>query len=297
MVILLAAACGIDEQPQVDGVLSVLTTTGMIADTIQNVGGDKVAVSALMGPGVDPHLYKASAGDIHRISSAGAIFYNGLMLEGKMATLMEKIKRSGKAVFAVGEALDSDMLLENQEYSGHPDPHIWFDVAMWWQTVDYVAEALVSVDPDNADVYRGNAESYKQKLAELDDYCRESINSIPADQRVMITAHDAFGYFGRAYGIEVHGLQGINTSSEYGIRDVQRLVDLIVSHKIRAVFVESSVPRRSIEAVVEGCRAQGHDIAIGGELFSDALGEAGTAEATYIGMVRHNVDTIVKALR
>jgi manganese/zinc/iron transport system substrate-binding protein len=295
--ILFSAACGVDEQLTEEGILTVLTTTGMIADTVRNIGGDKVAVSALMGPGVDPHLYKASAGDIHRISRSSAIFYNGLMLEGKMATLMEKIRRSGKAVFAVGDVIDSSVLLQNQEYAGHPDPHIWFDVAMWRQTVDPIAEALMDIDPENADVYHTNAESYKHELTELDDYCRVRINSIPSDQRVMITAHDAFGYFGRAYGIEVQGLQGINTSSEYGIRDVQRLVDLIVDNRIRAVFVESSVPRRSIEAVVEGCRARDHDVVIGGELYSDALGEAGTAEATYIGMVRHNVDTIVKALR
>lgn len=296
-VVMTFAGCGGTEEQGGEEILNVLATTGMVADTVRIVGGDRVNVTALMGPGVDPHLYKASAGDISRLNRADVVFYNGLFLEGKMVDVLEKIARNGKPTFAVGEVISLEKRRRSQQYEGHPDPHIWFDVAMWSETVDFVADKLSDLEPDGAELFEANAAMYKEELAWLDTYCREHIAEIPEGQRFLITAHDAFNYFGAAYNIRVVGLQGISTNSEYGIADVQRLVNLIVDNGIKAVFVESSVPRRSIEAVVEGCRARGSEVKIGGQLFSDAMGEAGSPEGTYIGMVRYNVDTIVGALK
>ena len=297
IVIIAFAGCGGAESEVESGALNVLTTTGMVADTVKVIGGERVSVTTLMGPGVDPHLFKASAGDINRLNRADVIFYNGLFLEGKMIDVLEKIAQNGKPTYAVGEVISADLLRKSQQYEGHPDPHIWFDVAMWADTIGFVAAKLSELDPEGTELFRANAAAYVEELKALDAYCRERVEEIPEGQRILITAHDAFGYFGAAYGIRVVGLQGINTSSEYGIADVQRLVDLIVENGIKAVFVESSVPRRSIEAVVEGCKARGAEVSIGGELFSDAMGDEGTPEGTYIGMVRHNVDTIVDALK
>lgn len=279
------------------GKIRVTCTVGMVADTVRNVGGDRVAVTALMGPGVDPHLYKASEGDISRLSDADIIFYNGLNLEGKMGEILSRMDSAGKPVIAVGESIDKSLLRHPAQFQGHPDPHVWFDVRMWAQTVQPVVDGLSKVDPANAAAYAANGEAYRKVLIDLHAYCKQQLAAVPRAQRVMITAHDAFGYFGRAYDVEVVGLQGISTASEYGLEDVRRLVDLIVGRRIKAIFVESSVPRRSIEAVAEGCKARGHAVAIGGTLFSDAMGEPGTPEGTYPGMVRHNVDTLVKALK
>ncbi|MCC2667767.1 MAG: troA [Armatimonadetes bacterium] len=275
----------------------VTTTIGMIGDTVRNVGGERVDVTALMGPGVDPHLYKASEGDISRLQGADVIFYNGLNLEGKMADLFVKMAGSGKPTVAVSDGIDKSKLREPPEFHGHYDPHVWFDVSMWAQTIDPVVQALTKLDPTSKDLYEANARSYRQKLDELHRECGERMAAIPKAQRVLVTAHDAFGYFGRAYGVEVVGLQGISTVSEISLKDVQRLVDTISTRRIKAVFVESSVPKRSIEAVVQGCEARGHAVKIGGTLFSDAMGAAGTDAGTYPGMVRHNVETIVGALK
>lgn len=285
------------ERTAEDGVITVLATTGMVADVARNVGGEFVTVTALMGPGVDPHLYKASAGDLSRLNAAEVVLYNGLFLEGKMADILEKLNRNGRITVPLGDAIDHADLRQSPQFQGHPDPHIWFDVSLWSLTVDRVVETLSKVRPEHAEQFHINGARYQNELAELHHWCRERIIEIPEANRVMVTAHDAFGYFGAAYGIEVVGLQGINTTSEYGIADVQRLVEMISSRGIKAVFIESSVPRRSIEAVVEGCKARGHAVKIGGELFSDAMGAEGTPEGTYIGMVRHNVETIVSALK
>lgn len=279
------------------GVLKITATTGLVAEIAREVGGEEVEVTYLMGPGVDPHLYKASEGDIARLAGARVIFYNGLNLEGKMGNILVKMGRTGRMTVAVSESVDKALLREPPEFLGHYDPHIWFDVGMWAQAVVAVVDALSEVMPSKRAYFVANGEAYVAKLRELHEYCQKRIMEIPDDQRVLVTAHDAFGYFGRAYGLEVLGLQGITTTSEYGLKDVQRLVDLITSRKLKAVFVESSVPKRSIEAVVAGCRAAGHDVVIGGQLFSDAMGEAGTVEGTYPGMVRHNVETIVTALQ
>lgn len=275
--------------------MNVVTTTGMIADAVKHVGGEFVAVTQLMGAGVDPHLYKASEGDIQRLSAADIIFYNGLNLEGKMGDIFVKMAR-GKPVVAVTETFDHASLREPPEFLGHFDPHVWFDVKLWSNVVDAVATGLGELAPAQVAVFRANAKQYAQELSALDAWCREFLAKIPQEQRVLITAHDAFGYFGRAYGVEVLGLQGISTVAEFGLKDIERIVTLLVERKIRAVFVESSVPRRSIEAVVAGAKARGHDVEIGGQLYSDAMGQPGTPDGTYIGMVRANVKTIVDAL-
>lgn len=276
------------------GKLTVTATTGMIADLVRNVGGAHVEVTSLMGPGVDPHLYKASEGDISKLQRAKVIFYNGLNLEGRMSDIFVKMSRT-KLTVPVTERIPEDRVLEDNQ--GHPDPHLWFDVSLWMKAVEVIRDSLTEADPAHKADFERNAATYLKELDSLHRYAKEQLALVPGEQRVLVTAHDAFGYFGRAYGVEVMGLQGISTDTEYGLRDVQKLVDILVSRKIKAVFVESSVPKRSIEAVVEGAKARGHQVTIGGELFSDALGEAGTPEGTYTGMVRHNVDTIVKALK
>ncbi len=276
--------------------VNVVATTGMIADTARNVGGEHVDVIGLMGPGVDPHLYKASQGDVRRLAAAELILYNGLSLEGRMADILIRMART-KPTVAVTDYIPEDRLTEPEQFAGHFDPHVWFDVSLWKFAVERIRDALIEVDPDRADDYRRQTEVYLEQLNELHEYVRERISEIPPEQRVLVTAHDAFGYFGIAYGLEVVGLQGISTDTEVGLRDVQSLVQFISERQIRAVFIESSVPRRSIEAVVQGAASRGRTVEIGGELFSDALGAAGTPEGTYIGMVRHNVDTIVAALK
>jgi manganese/zinc/iron transport system substrate-binding protein len=276
------------------GKLRVTVTTGMIADLVRNVGGEHVEVTSLMGPGVDPHLYKASEGDISKLNNALLIFYNGLNLEGRMSDILVKLARK-KPTIAVSEKISEDLILD--DYQGHADPHIWFDVALWIKAVEVVRDGLIEADPSRRAAYERNAAEYRKRLEELHSWAKAELAQIPKEQRVLVTAHDAFSYFGNAYEIEVVGLQGISTDAEYGLADIQRLVTLLVERKIKAVFVESSVPKRSIEAVVQGSNARGHQVVIGGELYSDAMGEEGTPEGTYIGMFRHNVLTIAKALK
>ncbi len=288
-------ACQPSENVGNEGKLQVVCTTGMIADAVSRVAGDLAEVESLMGPGVDPHLYKASQGDLAKLGGADMIFYNGLHLEGKMGEILEKVGKR-KPVIPVSEGLDQSRLLELEGFSGTYDPHIWFDVQLWSQVVVFVGEKLASQDPENAETYRQRAAAYRDELIGIDEWVRSELGKVPAEQRVLITAHDAFAYFGRAYGVEVRGLQGISTMSEYGLRDVSDLVEFISSRRIPAIFVESSVPAKSLEAVAEGCRRRGHEVAIGGTLYSDAMGAAGTPEGTYTGMVKANVQTIVHAL-
>lgn len=277
--------------------INVVSTVGMITDIVRNVGGERVLARGLMGPGVDPHLYKPSAGDAIRLGNADIIFYGGLHLEGRMAELFEKIERTGKPAVAVSRDIEPARLRQPPEFEGKFDPHIWFDVSLWQSATRTVAAALTSLDPNSAALYAANARAYLARLETLDQYARAQIATIPAAQRVMITAHDAFGYFGQAYGIEVRGLQGISTASEISAADVQSLSEFITARKIKALFVESSVPESTVRAVQEAVRSRGHEVVIGGELFSDAMGAEGTPEGTYIGMVTFNVDTIVRALR
>jgi manganese/zinc/iron transport system substrate-binding protein len=276
--------------------IRVVTTTGMIADIVEVVGAQHVQVTGLMGPGVDPHLYKASAGDARLLAQADIIFYNGLHLEGKMSDLFEQMRKRGINTIAVTDGIDRSLLLTPPEFEGNYDPHVWFDVTLWMKAVEKVRNELIEMDPDNSDVYRKNAETYLRELAELHEYVKAQVESVPKEKRVLVTAHDAFNYFGRAYGFEVRGLQGISTATETGTADVQDLANFIFVRRIPAVFVESSVPQRYIEAVQAAVKAKGFDVKIGGQLFSDALGNPGTSEGTYIGMVRHNISTLVNAL-
>ena len=274
---------------------SIVATTGMIADAARHIAGDSAQVIGLMGPGVDPHLYKPTQGDIEYLTQANLLLYNGLHLEGKMQEVLEKLGRQ-KAVEAVSAGIPPAELIILNQPKGAPDPHIWFDVQLWMQAVETISRQMQEHDPVHADYYQQRTAAYLQQLDSLDRFVQSELSQIPPRQRILVTAHDAFSYFGRAYGMDVRGLQGISTLSEYGIQDIQKLVDFLVEKKIKAVFIESSVSPKALEAVVEGARQRGHPLRIGGSLYSDALGEAGTPEGTYTGMVRHNVETIRRAL-
>lgn len=293
---LLISACGTETTSNTSGKLNVVTTTGIIGDIVKNVGGDYVEVISLMGPGVDPHLYKASEGDVTRLQSADLIFYNGLHLEAQMGEVIEKMNEFGVRTVAVTDMIDRSLLNASPTYPDQFDPHVWFDVSMWMKAVEQVRETLTEVDPAHTSEYEANAEAYLNQLEELHQYVLTQAQTIPAEKRVLITAHDAFNYFGEAYGFEVRGLQGISTEAQAGTADVQELVTFIVERQIPAIFVESSVPQRNIEAVQAAVQDQGFNVVIGGSLFSDAMGTAGTPEGSYIGMVTHNIDTIVNAL-
>lgn len=293
--LLCLAACAPAAPPLTGGRLPVVATTGMIADVVRHVGGEHVSVMGLMGPGVDPHLYKASEGDVRRLWRARIIFYNGLHLEARMAEVLEHMDERTPTV-AVTDAVDPSRLLAPAEFAGAYDPHVWFDVRFWIDATEAVRQGLSEVDPERAATYAANAETYTRQLEALDAYVRRRAEEVPAARRVLVTAHDAFNYFGRAYGFEVRGLQGISTASEAGTADVQELAELIAARRIPAVFVESSIPLRTIEAVQAAVRARGFDVRIGGQLYSDAMGSPGTPDGTYVGMVRHNIDTIVGAL-
>lgn len=290
---LLLSACS---TPAADsGKLQVVTTIGQIGDAAMNIGGDLIDVQPLMGPGVDPHLYVASEGDVTTLQNADVILYNGLYLEAQMVGIMEQISEY-KTVVAVAESIPSEQLLASPIYPDEHDPHVWFDVQLWSIVVEQVRDTLMEADPANAAAFEANAAAYLAELQELDTYVKEQAERLPAEQRILITAHDAFNYFGRAYGFEVMGLQGISTQSEASTSDVQDLATAIVERQVPAVFIESSVPVRTVEALQEAVRARGHEVAIGGQLFSDAMGSPNTPEGTYLGMVRHNIDTIVGAL-
>lgn len=278
-----------------DRPVRVVTTTNFITDLAQQVGGGRVQVTGLMGPGVDPHLYKASAGDVRRLAQADVVFYGGLDLEGKMVELLE---RNPKAI-PVTLRIPKERLLKpaaTLPSSMRVDPHVWFDVSLWKLTVNVVRDALSKLDPAGASSYAANAASYSQRLDQLDTFAERELSRVPPAQRVLITAHDAFSYFGRRYKVEVRGLQGVSTVAEAGTRDIQELAEFIVRRKIPAIFVETSVPQRTIEAVVAAVKARGFNVKIGGSLFSDSAGSPGTPQGTYVGMVEHNVRTIVAAL-
>lgn len=273
----------------------IVTTVGMVADIVRQVAGDRAKVTELIGSGVDPHLYKPTRGDVIALQRGDIVFYSGLMLEGKMSDTLEKIGRT-KPVFAVTEKIERSYLLTPPDMEGHPDPHVWMDPAAWTKCVEAVAEELARWDPTNAEHYKSNAEACIARLAELKAYGQRVIATIPERSRVLITSHDAFNYFGRAFNLQVMGVQGLSTESEAGLQDINRLVDRIVARDIRAVFIESSVPAKNIQALVDGARARGGKVGIGGELFSDAMGEAGTYEGTYVGMIDHNITTVTRAL-
>lgn len=279
-----------------DGVINVVSTTGMINDIVVNIAGDLVSSKALMGPGVDPHLYRASAKDVGLLSNADIIFYNGLHLEGKMSEVFEKMINQGIMTVPVGEAVDKSLLVSPEYYQGNYDPHIWFDINLWVNCVERVKDTFIEFDPKNKEVYENNHKEYLAKLTELHQYVVTQANSVPKGKRVLVTAHDAFNYFGIGYGFEVIGLQGISTDTEASTSDVQRITSIIVERKIPAIFIESSVSPKYIEAVKASVKSKGFDVKLGGLLYSDALGNPDTPEGTYYGMFRHNIDTIVNAL-
>ena len=275
--------------------IQIVATTGMVADIVRNVAGDKAEVTGLIGEGVDPHLYKPTRADVARLTEADVIFYSGLLLEGKMSEVLGNLAKD-KPVHAVTSQVDKQYLLEPPEFEGHPDPHLWMDVQGWSKAVEAVEQAMAQYDPENKALYQQNAQAYQEKLQAVDSYAKERFATIPESSRVMVTAHDAFNYLGRAYNLEVIGIQGISTESEAGLGDLNKLVDLIVQRKIGAVFVETSVADKNVKALIEGAKARGFEVKVGGELFSDAMGASGTYEGTYIGMIDHNVTTIVRAL-
>lgn len=279
--------------------VKVTTTTNFITDTVQEIGGDRVEVTGLMGPGVDPHLYKASADDVRTLRDADVIFYGGLQLEGKMSELLEKLAER-QPTQAVTADMPRDELLEpqagapsNEEY----DPHVWFDVALWKQASQTIAERLIEVDPDHEAEYRENLAAYLAELDELDTDVREQIAAVPERQRVLVTSHDAFHYLGNRYDMDVAAIQGISTAAEATTADIERTAKLLADRDVKAVFVESSVPKQTIDAVLAAARQRGHDAVVGGELFSDAAGKPDTPEGTYVGMVRHNAKTISEGLK
>ncbi len=293
----LTASCGKPSStPGERASVTAVTTVAMIGDVTARIGGERVKVENLIGEGVDPHLYKPTSNDVKKLQAADIIFYNGLMLEGKMTDIFVKIARTGKPVHAVTDRILNEDGYVMSDEAEHYDPHVWMDVAGWSKASMDIADSLAKFDPEHAEGYKERAAAYTAELEKLDDYARKSLASIPEKQRVLVTAHDAFNYMARAYGLEVRGIQGISTESEAGLKDINALVDYIVARKIPAVFVESSVPRKSAEALVEGARAKGHVVKIGGELYSDAMGTAGTYEGTYIGMIDHNVTLITRAL-
>lgn len=274
----------------------VVTTIGMLTDVVRNIGGDRVEVTGLMGPGVDPHLFKASAGDVTAMQQADIVFYNGLHLEGAMGKLFHRMAGARRTV-AAAEAIPPERLQAHDDSPGLHDPHVWFDVTLWMEVARAVATALEELDPAHAEGYRERLGVYLRRLEALHAWARARAEELPLDRRVLITAHDAFRYFGRAYGFEVHGLQGISTVAEAGTSDLRELAGFIVERRVPAIFVESSVPRRTIRALQAAVEARGFSVTIGGELYSDALGDPTTPEGSYEGMIRHNVDTIVDALK
>ena len=289
------AGGGPDPQEIAGRKINVVATIGQVADVVDNIAGDRAELEGLMGPGIDPHLYRASEGDVVSLAEADIVFYNGLHLEAKMADVFEKM-RGAVATVAVTSEIDRDELLAPPEFEGAFDPHVWFDVTKWMSVTEVIRDAFVDLDPEHAEIYEDNADAYLAELEELDAYVEEQAQRVPKDKRVVITAHDAFNYFGDAYEFEVRGLQGISTATETGTADLSSLADFIVEREIPSIFVETSVPQRFIEALREAVAARGFDVTIGGSLFSDAMGDAGTPEGTYIGMVRHNIDTIVAGL-
>lgn len=279
------------------GKLKVVTTTTMITDMLTAVGGENIEVQGLMGSGVDPHLYKASEGDLSKLINANIIFYNGLHLEGKLEDIFEKMHQRGKNTIAISDCLDKKELIVSENFVSNYDPHIWFNIDYWIACTTYVANQLATADAKNASIYQANATTYIQELKKLQNETLGLVSTLPAEQRVLITAHDAFNYFGKAYDFEVLGLQGLSTATEAGVQDVQNLAKVIIAKNVKAIFVESSVPKRTVEALQAAVNAKGYQVKIGGELYSDALGTKNTTEGTYIGMYRHNVSTIVNALK
>jgi len=276
--------------------LAVVATTNIVGDLVRTIGGDEIALTVLMGPGVDPHLYRASEGDAARMSQADVVFYNGHNLEGRMTELFEQMGRRGVRTVALAETLSDSLLQTSADYPGNRDPHVWLDASLWMKAADVVEETLATANPEEAERYAERTAAYREELQQTHRYVQERAQEVPEKRRVLITSHDAFGYFGAAYGFEVRGLQGISTASEAGTRDVQQMATFIVEREIPVLFAESSVPQRGMEAVRRAAQDRGFPVTFGGTLYGDALGDRGTPVGTYTGMMRHNIDTIVDGL-
>ncbi|MEC8115353.1 MAG: zinc ABC transporter substrate-binding protein [Planctomycetota bacterium] len=283
-------------QPASAGELRCLATTGMVGDLVKAVVGDRGKVEVLMPSGVDPHLYQPTRSDLMKVLASDVIFYNGLHLEGRMDEAFVRAQESGRSVCAVAEELPEQSLLRDAEDLEAHDPHVWMDPKHWRAVLVAIRDRCVLLDPDGREAYESNTKAYAKQLEALDGYASQVLQSVPEKMRVLVTAHDAFGYFGKRFGFEVIGLQGISTESEASVQDVNRLVDVLVQRKIPAIFVESTVPEKGIRALIEGADARGHPVAIGGSLYSDAMGTAGTWSGTYLGMIDHNVTAIARAL-
>lgn len=287
---------GCKNNKQDNGKLNVVVTTSMLTDLVKNIGGDLINIQGLMGAGVDPHLYKASEGDVSKLFNADVIFYNGLHLEGKLVEVFEKMEAQ-KTTVALGEFLAKDGLIGSDYFASNYDPHVWFNIQYFKEFSDKVTSVLSDKDPKNAGSYTANNIAFQQELDLLQTSVVNTIATLAPEKRILVTAHDAFNYFGKAYGFKVVGLQGLSTATEAGVQDVQQLSEYIIKNKVKAVFIESSVPRRTIEALEAAVLSKGHQVSIGGSLYSDALGDTGSVEGTYIGMFLYNVKTIVNALQ
>lgn len=299
VLLLFGMMMGCKDSPKKDsnGKLKVVTTTSMLTDLLQQIGGDAIEIQGLMGSGVDPHLYKASEGDVNKLFTADMVFYSGLHLEGKLVEIFEKMEKQHKKTVAVTDVLDKKGLLASEYFASNYDPHIWFNIDFWKEITQYTAQKLQEADPKNAALFAENSARYLEELEVLEKEIKDIIGTLPAEKRILVTAHDAFNYFGEAYGFQVLGLQGISTATEAGVQDVQQLSEFIIENKVKSIFIETSVPRRTIEALQASVASKGHQVTIGGSLYSDALGTRGTIEGTYIGMFKYNVNTIVSALK
>ncbi|MCG8207108.1 metal ABC transporter solute-binding protein, Zn/Mn family [Tenacibaculum finnmarkense] len=296
LLVLITVSCKTSEK-KTNEKLNVVTTTTMVTDLVKNIGGDKIDINGLMGAGVDPHLYKASEGDVAKLFNADVIIYSGLHLEGKLVEVFEKMEHQNKKTIEISDVIAKDNLIGSALFASNYDPHIWFDITNWTKMTVYVADKLAEIDVKNASFYKENAKIYLEKLQVLNKEVAQKINELSEEKRILVTAHDAFNYFGRQHKFNVVGLQGLSTATEAGVQDVQKLAKFIIENKVKAIFVESSVPKRTIEALQEAVKSKGHEVVIGGTLYSDALGSAGTIEGTYIGMYKANVNTIVNALK
>lgn len=272
---------------------TVVVTTTIVADLVRQIGGDRVDVVSLMGPGIDPHSYRPTPRDADRLARADLIVASGLHLEGKLAELLERMSRRKPVVF-VAEAVEASDRLEAA--AGIPDPHVWFDLSLWTACIDPAVESLGDLMPEAVTTFEAAGTRYREQLLAAHSKIEAAVAAIPPSQRVLVTAHDAFRYFGRGYGIEVVGVQGVSTESEAGLADINRLVNLLVERKVPAVFVETSVPDRSVKAIIEGAAARGHEVITGGRLYSDALGEPGSGAETLLAAIRANVSVIVSGL-
>lgn len=289
--------CKTDTKKDPNAKLNVVTTTTMLTDMIKHIGGDAINIQGLMGSGVDPHLYKASEGDVSKLFNADIVFYSGLHLEGKLVEIFEKMESRNAKTVALATIIDENQLIGSEYFASNYDPHVWFNINFWKQMALYATKELKEADPKNEALFESNGKAYLKNLDALEVGIKEVIETLPSEKRVLVTAHDAFNYFGEAFGFEVVGLQGLSTATEAGVQDVQELAKFIIAKDVKAIFVESSVPKRTIEALQASVRSKGHEVVIGGTLFSDALGTQGTVEGTYTGMFQYNVNTIVNALK